>query len=596
MQKAELILVKLNQKSKSNKTFKFKRLYRNLYNPDFHLYGYSKIYTREGNMTQGADGRTIDGFNMKWITETIIQLRDERYYPTPVRRVFIPKKNGKTRPLGIPTFKDKLIQEIIREILEAIYEPLFSKNSHGFRPNRSCHTALFQIKRTGTGAAWAIEGDIQSFFDTIDHDILLSILKRKIDDGRFLELIRRFLKAGYVKDGITYNTISGTPQGGIVSPILANIYLHELDTYMETIIDNYTKGEKRKENHEYKRIRNNIFYKMKTGKIQEAKVMTKQMRKLPSKATMDPDYVRIRYVRYADDFLIYIIGPLALAKQIRDKTAKFLKDKLQLKLNMEKTLITNMLKDKVKFLGYEIHKAKENSQIIKDSIGRRRRRINGIIQLSVPRKIIDNKIKEFTRDGKPIHRKDRLNLKTIQILLKYNAEIRGLYNYYRLASNVGKRLHKFKYYHYFSLLKTIGRKEKISITDIIGKYGISVPRKSGTGTIKIFGLQYTTKQGEKILTYFNKSLKRIDKPIRYEIANHSSINNITYCELITRLNRGKCEICNTEHTPQSVVVHHIRNLKNLENHKESYWISLMKKLRRKTLIVCPECHDRIHNS
>lgn len=599
MQKAELILVKLNQKSKPHKDFKFKRLYRNLFNPDFYLYAYSKIQSKEGNMTPGADGKTIDGFNLKWITNTIELLKHERYHPTVVKRTYIPKKNSKKlRPLGIQTFIDKLIQEIIREILEAIYEPLFSENSHGFRPNRSCHTALMQIKRTCTGSSWVIEGDIQSYFDTIDHEIMIKILNRKIDDGRFLELIMRFLKAGYMENGIAYNTITGAPQGGIVSPILSNIYLNELDSKMDAIKNKYTKGKYRKVNPEYSRLKNKISHRRKKNRYYEVKNLDRQMRKLPSRDVMDRDYVRINYIRYADDFVVFIIGSLSLAKQIKAEISIFLKAELKLKLHDKKTLITNILNDKIRFLGYDIKKAKEDTQQVIDSTGRKRRRINGIIQLLVPTQIIAGKIKEFSKNGKPIHRKDRLNKTHIHILTQYNSEMRGLYNYYCLANNVGNRLNKFKHYHYFSLLKTICRKENSPLTRINRKYGISVSRKDGTGTRKQFGLKYETKQGEKTLVYFNESLKVQKNPKRYEVDPNTNKINKPYCEVLIRLSKGYCELCENSYSPKKLVVHYVRKLKNLKIKEDSkyYWIKLMKQTRRKTLIICQNCHNEIHEN
>ena len=235
MQKAETVLSILKQKSKQDESHRYDRIYRNLFNEDFFLRAYQKIHAKQGNMTPGTDGTTIDGFSRKQISQLIELLKWERYQPKPVRRTYIPKKNGKMRPLGIPAFADKLVQEVVRQILEAIYEPIFSDNSHGFRPNRSCHTALYQIKSTCRGTNWVIEGDITGCFDHIDHEILLKILSKKIDDGRFLELIRKFLKAGYLEFNQKYNSLSGTPQGGIISPILANIYLHEFDKFMEGI-------------------------------------------------------------------------------------------------------------------------------------------------------------------------------------------------------------------------------------------------------------------------------------------------------------------------------------------------------------------------
>lgn len=199
------------------------------------MLAYSRLYAKEGNMTFGIDGKTIDGFNINLINKVIAKLKDEAYYPKPSRKVYIPKKSGKLRPLGIPSFEDKLVQEVLRMILEAIYEPMFKESSHGFRPERSCHTALVQVKQKGSGITWVIEGDIKSFFDNIDHEIMLNILKKKIKDGRIIELIQRFLKAGYFEFHKVHNSLTGTPQGGLISPILANIYLNEFDTFMEEI-------------------------------------------------------------------------------------------------------------------------------------------------------------------------------------------------------------------------------------------------------------------------------------------------------------------------------------------------------------------------
>lgn len=601
MQKAELILAKLNQKSKSNKAFRFQRLYRKFFNPDFYLYAYSKIYRNEGNMTKGADGKTIDGFGKEMIMNIISELQQERYYPTPVKRKYIPKKNGKLRPLGIPTFKDKIVQEIIREILEAIYEPAFSGNSHGFRPNRSCQTALFQIKRHCTGTSWAIEGDIKGFFDNINHEIMINTLKQKIDDGRFIELIKRFLTAGYIENDIKYDSITGTPQGGIVSPVLANIYLNELDKYMETLIEKYTKGmgKRRKGNPVYSKLTSMRQRRLKAGKLEEANEIFKEILKTPSKAPIDSNFVRIKYTRYADDFVVFICGSKETAIEIREEINKFLKENLKLELNIDKTLITNILTNKVRFLGYEIRKGKDDGKLIKNIKGFKRRDVNGIIQLLVPADVINKKIKEFSYRGKPIHRNERINNPIIRIISEYNDEVKGLYNFYCMANNVSKRINKFKYYHYLSLIKTICRKEKLSIRKTLDKYGISVPRKDGTGTRKIIGIKYQTKNGERTLIYFNKSLRRIPEPFHYEINLQTGEPiGYPYCELILRLNRNICELCREEKTDNEIVVHHVRKLKDLmekyAKKKKPAWVEVMEKLRRKTLIVCKECHSLIH--
>lgn len=207
------------------------------------MYGvaYQKIASNGGCTTKGSDGQSIDNMSLVRIDTLIDSLKNESYQPKPARRVYIPKKNGETRPLGIPTFEDKLVQEVVRMILEAIYEDYFENTSHGFRPKRSCHTALLHVQKTFNGAKWFVEGDIKGFFDNINHDVMVATLSERIADDRFLRLIRKFLNAGYVEDWKFHNTYSGTPQGGIVSPILANIYLDRLD-YMKEYIQKFDKG------------------------------------------------------------------------------------------------------------------------------------------------------------------------------------------------------------------------------------------------------------------------------------------------------------------------------------------------------------------
>lgn len=599
MQKAELILTMLNQKSKKDVTFRFKRLYRNLFNPTFYLRAYANIYHKEGNMTPGIDNQTLDGFSTEKIKKLIEELRQERYYPKPVRRTYIPKKDGKMRPLGIPSVNDKLVQEAIRQILEAIYEPLFSNNSHGFRPNRSCQTALFQIKKKCIGCSWAVEGDIQGFFDNIDHDTLLTLMKRKIDDGRFIELIRRFLKAGYMEEGKKRNTITGTPQGGIISPILANIYLNELDWYMQTRIKKYIQGKRRTANKEYVNLNKRRHRLRQKGKYEEAKQILQKMKTLPSKNNMDINFRRIHYVRYADDFLVMVCGNKELAEHIRGEIADFLKTELQLELSMKKTLITNLLKSKVRFLGYEITKAKNDTYVCKGSTGVKKRSLNGQIMLLVPPDAIKAKIKPFTKNGRPIHYGHRVNLPLFEMITEYNAEIRGLYNYYSFATNVSKWMHRFKYFHYYSLIKTIARKEKTTAKKVIQKYGVDVKRKNGTGTRKVIGVKYHTKEREKILTYFNESLRRKDKPCTYDI-NPDVQGYPIHCELIRRLSASKCELCGKEGTPSDFEVHHIRKLKDLKKKYGKHgkeppnWVKIMAKMNRKTLVLCKECHNKLH--
>ena len=363
MRSPEQVLKALNKHGKVS-DYKFERLYRILYNVEMFYMAYQRIYAKPGNMTPGSDGKTIDQMSTQRISRIIASLKDESYKPNPARRKYIPKKNGKKRPLGIPSFEDKLVQEVVRTILEAIYEEVFEDSSHGFRPNRSCHTALTRIQKTFKSTKWFIEGDIKGFFDNIDHNVLIGILRKRISDERFLRLIRKFLNAGYIENWEYHNTFSGTPQGGIISPILANIYLDCFDKYMEEYTRNFNKGKERHLTKEYSRLSEQI-YKLK-AEIESAKdaESAKQLKdkyeklrrerlKVTCRDYMDDTYKRLKYTRYADDFLIGVIGSKADCIKIKSDITQYMQECLHLEMSQEKTLITNAQKP-AKFLGYEV--------------------------------------------------------------------------------------------------------------------------------------------------------------------------------------------------------------------------------------------------
>jgi group II intron reverse transcriptase/maturase len=603
MQKAEVVLTVLRKKSMQDKDFVFDRLYRNLFNPDFYMLAYNNLYAKEGNMTPGTDGKTIDGFNVNQIYGLIEEIKNETYYPNPSKRAYKKKKNGKLRPLGIPSFRDKLVQEVLRMMLDAIYEPNFKESSHGFRPGKSCHTALLQIKNTCRGSTWAVEGDIKGFFDNIDHSILLSLLSKKIADGRIIELVRRFLNAGYLEFHQIHNSLTGTPQGNGVSPVLANIYLHELDIFTEEVCRKYSTDKKsKKHNPAYSRLFHARSVAKKRGDYKRADEILGEMRKLPCRNPMDTGFIRVHYVRYADDFLVMVNGSKAIASALKAEIGGFLKDKLNLELSEEKTLVTHLASNNVRFLGYEIQKAHDDTAISQEDGGRRFRAINGSIQLLVPTDVINSKVRLFTKGKKAAARPERVNDPVLNTLTAYNAEIQGLYNFYRLATDVSTKLYKFKHYHYDSLLKTIANKEKTSISKVLKKYGISVPRKQGTGTRRIFGVNYVTKDGLRTRTYFNEPLCKMDSPCPGEGASGIVVNAYTpRHQVIDRYNAKKCELCGFESDNLSnFEIHHIRKLKDV---KEKYakrgstmplWVLKMSALSRKTLIVCKSCHNSIH--
>ncbi|WFR56194.1 reverse transcriptase domain-containing protein [Anaerocolumna sp. AGMB13025] len=605
MRDSEKVLIELSKQAK-NKEYQFERLYRILCNPDMYARAYSNIYSNNGSATCGVNSETADGFSENKINQIIESLKNESYQAKPVRRTYIPKKNGKTRPLGIPNFSDRLIQEVCRMILEAIYEPVFSDNSHGFRPNKSCHTALKQIKNTFRGANWFIEGDIKGCFDNIKHQILIDILRKKIKDERFIRLIWKFLKSGYMDDWIYYNTFSGTPQGGIISPILANIYMNEFDTYIEDIIKKefikYNVGEA-KNNKVYNTDYLDCTHKLEALKkkiskldmndeeraklIVESKSIRKARNNMPAQLGIK-DYKNLQYVRYADDFIIAVLGTKNDCIEIKNEITKFLKEKLSLDLSEEKTLITHG-REKARFLNYEIQ-VRENSKFFKDKNGTKRRVGNLGIVLYMPKDVMTNYIskKQVVDDinaeqWKGKSRPYLYGASDLEIVTLYNAEIKGLYNYYMMAENVSSKMDMIYHLMEYSCLKTLAGKHKSSVAQIKTKYRVG----------DSWGIKYDTKNEKgKIRYFYNQGFQMNSTPIK-TMSFDAYVNTAMYTqrtELEQRMNAQKCELCGKENVPFNI--HHIRKVKDLKG-KEP-WERLMIERNRKTLVLCLECHNKIH--
>jgi group II intron reverse transcriptase/maturase len=458
-------------------------IYRQLYNPDLYLRGYGKIYRNDGAMTPGSTPETVDGMSLDKIRGIIESLKSERYRWMPVRRTYIEKKGStKKRPLDIPTWSDKLSQEVMRSLLEAYYEPQFSPASHGFRPDRGCHTALTTIQRTWRGTTWFIEGDISKCFDSLDHTILLAILRRAIRDNRFLRLIENLLRAGYL-DGWRYSdTYSGSPQGGIASPILANIYLDQLDKYVEMILlPGYNRGIRRKMSQEYTRLGHRMGRLRGEGFAEEAAQIRREMRSIPSVRLIDQDYRRLRYVRYADDFLLGFTGPRDEAEAIKDEVGRFLREELKLELSEEKTLITHAREEHARFLGYDITILGDSAKHRKGSgehgsIAHRKGsgRITGTVALEVPAEVAREGCKSRTVKGKPAARVELVNESEYAIVLRYEAEFRGLANYYQLAHNRSTRLGRLEWIMRTSLLKTLAKKLRVSVREVTERFRVTL--------------------------------------------------------------------------------------------------------------------------
>ncbi len=295
------------------------KLYRLMYKEDLYILAYERIKSAPGNMTPGTDGKTIDGFSLQMIRTIIEEMRTEQFQFKPVRTVYLPKPNGKKRKLGIPSTRDKIVQEVIRMLLECIYDspngPYFHETSHGFRPNRSCHTALREIRGKWPAMNWFLEGDIQSCFDAIDHGILVNLLRKKIRDERFLNLIWKLLRAGYLDlREARHDSLAGTPQGGLASPILANVYLHELDEKVEEMRQRIERGgQRKKKNPLHRKLTERKLRLVKKGatRTKAFRELVRQIRSIPAVQVNDPNFIRLKYLRYADDWIIGICGPQA---------------------------------------------------------------------------------------------------------------------------------------------------------------------------------------------------------------------------------------------------------------------------------------------
>ena len=599
MEKSERVLKALSDHSQSS-DYKYERLYRYLFSEEMFAVAYQRIYAKQGNMTPGTDGKTIDEMSLERIERLIVSLKDESYQPHPARRVYIPKKNGKKRPLGIPSFEDKLVQEVVRLLLEAIYEGHFEGTSHGFRPHRSCHTALGMIQKSFAGAKWFIEGDIKGFFDNIDHNVLISILRERISDERFLRLIRKFLNAGYVEDWKYNKTYSGTPQGGIISPMLANIYLDKFDKYIKEYAAKFRKGDRRSINPEYWRLNNKKnWLKKKLQKTSDEQIrksylyeiaqLSKQMLSTPHKDAMDADFRRLQYVRYADDFLISVIGSKSECETIKADITQFMREQLKLELSDEKTLITHA-QDKAKFLGYEIFIRKSDA-VKRNRDGVLKRDFNGAVVLTLNSAVIQKKLTEYNAlevrniDGKDIWwskpRRYMTPMKPEDILAQYNAEIRGLYNYYSLAANVSKECASFAFIMKMSMFKTLGWKLNTSARKVRQKY-----QKD-----KDFVIPYNDAKGkQKYRVFYNEGFKKRNAQFDVDYDNLPQTMYVPYPSLVERLKDGRCELCGKE---GKVVMHHVRTLTKLKGNNE--WEKLMLKRHRKTLVVCEDCNSMIQN-
>ncbi len=582
MQSAETVLGVLRERGRRG--LPLDEIYRQLFNPALYLLAYGRIYANKGSMTPGATAETVDGMSMGKIGRIIDAMRHERYRFSPARRVYIPKKNGKMRPLGLPTWSDKLVGEVVRLLLEAYHEPTFSDRSHGFRPGRGCHTALSEVVNTWTGTTWFIEVDVADCFGSLDHEVMLATIAERIHDGRFLRLIRGMLTAGYLEDWVWNATHSGAPQGGVASPILSNIYLNRLDTFVETIlVPTYTRGEVRAANPAYHRVGVRRSSARKRGERTMARQLLRQLRAMPSKDPTDPGYRRLRYLRYADDQLLGFTGPKAEAEEIKQRLTRFLRDDLKLELSQDKTLITHARTRAARFLGYDIitqHSAR---------ITRGRRAVNGGVGLRVPDDVIKAKTAPYLKRGKPAHRSAWIKEDDHTIVSTYGATYQGIVQYYLLAGNVF-RLDRLRWVMETSMLRTLAAKHNSTVSKMAERHKAKIDTSEGIRTC--FEARIERQGRQPLVARFGGiPLKRKKRAVITDRLPSGAV--YPHRELITRLLRGRCELCAST---DDIHVHHVARLADLAGpgpHPE--WTRFMAKRRRKTIVVCRSCYDAIHS-
>jgi group II intron reverse transcriptase/maturase len=583
-----------------------KDLVRLMGHPELWELGYANLYSNQGALTKGINNNTLDGFSHDRALNLIELIKDGRYQPAPVRRTHIPKGNGKFRPLGLPSGDEKLVQEVARMILDAIYEPIFSDRSHGFRPGRSCHTALESIKRDWTGTKWFVDVDIKGFFDNIDHGKLIEILSKRILDKRFLRLIKDMLTAGYMEDWTFYKTYSGTPQGGVCSPILANVYLHELDEFLETMKSQMDVGKRRPTTPAYnhlayqmKQLRKSIEAEKAQGTfspnaslhLSEYRELERERRTIPSRDPMFTGFKRLQFCRYADDVLIGVIGTKDDARQTMEHVKSFLTKELRLDVSEEKSHI-NPARQGTLYLGYDVkviygNRTIKRYQLEGATYQSQSRARNGKVILSVPKARVIRfcKTRKYGDWGatRSAHRGYLVNHTDLEIIDAYNAEMRGFANYYQLAYDVKMaNMNKLYYMWRSSLLATLSAKHSSSIS----KEYTKLKRSEG------LSLRFEVKDAPRYRkVYALRDLRRRDI-YDAEVDNLPNINkNLHTHEILQRLNAEICEYCGK--SDGYFEVHHVKRVKDLEG--KELWERVMISRKRKTLILCRACHHDLHN-
>ncbi|WP_236628348.1 group II intron reverse transcriptase/maturase [Candidatus Phytoplasma ziziphi] len=542
-------LKRIQIKALNNQTLK-KELQHGMNNLLNTQIAFNQVASNTGAGTSGIDNKTIDAISLKKMEKYHMEYVNNRYEPKPIRRVNIPKKNGKTRPLGIPIIQDRITQKAMEQLLTPYYENIFSEWSFGFRPKKSCLDAIKRIKQRFQGIDYLIKIDIKGYFDTIDHDILLKMLNKHIRKNKALTTITKWLKADVKEKGMTYNTSKGSPQGGIISPLLANVYLHYIDQKMENLIKEGIP--QRRTNSEYARLR----YKGSRNINVDRRI------------NLNPN-PRVEYIRYADDFIIGIKGERDKADKIKQLITKWLEEDLNLEISKDKTKIIKANKG-TKFLSYMIKIYPTNQNRLKKTA---KNSLNGKVQIQIP-KITS---KEYGKEhgwlkGKEImHDKGLISRDELEIIRTYKAIINGIIQYFCLANNLAQ-LTYLAYIAEYTCLKTLAGKKKTSIARVRKKYQLG----------KTWEIEYDNQGKLKKETWLTYDWNRM-KGMRKFKGKPDKNPNPNFLKgrtsLIKRLQAQKCEICHKKDV--KLEIHHTKTV------RDANWRSVRDKKNDRTVQKMP---------